>query len=57
MVRKLLEEALQVDREGVLARDVVHAEEVVHSLIRLQIGQEVRRDAKVLPADLPLNIL
>ena len=57
MVRKLLEEALQVDREGVLARDVVHAKEVVHSLIRLQIGQEVRRDAEVLPADLPLNIL
>ena len=37
VVRELLQEALQVDGESVLASDVVHAEEVIDSLVRLHL--------------------
>lgn len=37
VVRELLLKALQVDGESVLAGNVVHAEEVVDSLVRLQL--------------------
>ena len=57
LVWELLLETLQVDRQSVLARDVVHAKEVIDSLVRLQRRQKVRRDAKVLPTDLPIELL
>jgi len=56
VVGELLQEALQVDGQRVLPRDIVHPQEVVHALVRLQLREEVRRDAVVLPTDLPLQL-
>ena len=53
---KLLLEALQVDRQSVLPRYVVHAKKVIHALIGLELGEDIGCDAKILPADLPIQI-
>lgn len=56
MVSELFVEALQVDGQGVLAGDIVHAQEVIDALVRLELRKEVRRDAMVLPANIPVQI-
>ena len=56
LVRKLLLEALQMYAQGVLPGDVVHAEEVVDSLVRKHYAQLLGVDAEVLPLDVPLQV-
>ena len=56
MVAELFVEALQVDGQGVLAGNIVHAQEVIDALVRLELRKEVRRDAMVLPANIPVQI-
>lgn len=50
-------EPLQVNRQRVLPSYIVHPQEVVYSLKWLQLRQKVRCNAKVLPADFPIEIL
>ena len=57
VVRELLLEALQMNAQGVLPGDVVHAKEVIDSLVRLHQTQLLRMDAEVLPLDVPLEVL
>ena len=57
MVRELLLEAVQVYAQGVLPSDVVHAKEMIDSLVRLHQTQLFRMDAEVLPLDVPLQVL
>lgn len=57
VVRELLLEALQVYAQGVLPSDVVHAKEMIDSLVRLHQTQLFRMDAEVLPLDVPLQVL
>ena len=54
LVRKLLQEPLQMYAQCVLPGDVVHAEEVVDSLMRKHQTQLFWADAEVLPLDVPL---
>ena len=46
-----------MDRQRVLPCDVVHAKKVVYPLVRLELRQEVRCYTKVLPADVPVELL
>ena len=51
---EFLLETLQVDRERILPCNIVHSQEVIDSLVGLKLGEKLWRDAKVLPADLPI---
>lgn len=54
LVGKLFQKALQVDRQRIFTGDVIHPDEVVDSLVRLQLAEEVGRYAMVLPTDVPV---
>ena len=56
VVGELFAEAAQVHAEGVLAAQVVHAEEVVDSLVWVHLGQKVRMNPEVLPPDVPRDL-
>ena len=56
LLRKFLLKALEVDAQGVLPGDVVHAQVVVDSLVRKHQAQLLRVDAEVLPLDVPLEV-
>ena len=57
MVRELFLKTLQMDRQSILPGNVIHAKEVINALVRLKLWEELRCDSKVLPADLPIQIL
>lgn len=56
IIRKLLFEPLQMDAKSVLSGDVVHAQEVVNSLVRPHSGQLLNTYSKILPANVPLKV-
>lgn len=55
MLLEFFAEPAQMHAKCVLASDIIHSQEVVNSLKRLHLGEEIRLDSKVLPPDLPLE--
>ena len=55
MFGEFLLETFEVHSEGVLAGNIVHAQEVIYPLTGTQRGELIGHDAKVLPADVPVE--
>lgn len=57
MFGKFLIETTQVHAKNILARYIVHTQEVVHSLPGQHLCEEIWLDSEILPPDFPLYIL
>jgi len=57
LVGELFQKTLQMDRKSIFTSDVVHPDEMVDSLVGLQLGEEVGGYAMVLPTYVPVQVL